>query len=127
MLITLCDRDQTDARAYNGFVTGLDAIIRGEEPEPLTALEDIAIAEPDRTNWESFCGKYEMNDEDLMIEEVFLKDGELFAAVLDELGGKDIVRLYPIGDNVFSRKAGMAKLTFRDGVMMINDLPSKKL
>ncbi|MBQ1684820.1 MAG: hypothetical protein II072_04875, partial [Clostridia bacterium] len=113
--------------AYNGFVTGLDAIISGEEPKPLIALEDIAISEPVRTNWESFCGRYEMNDEDLMIEEVMLKDGELFASVLDELGGKEIVRLYPLGDNVFGRKAGMAKLTFRDGVMMINDLPCKKL
>ena len=127
VLITLCDRDHTDARAYNGFVTGLDAIISGEEPKPLIALEDIAISEPDRTNWESFCGRYEMNDEDLVIEEVMLKDGELFASVLDDLGGKEIVKLYPLGDNVFGRKAGMAKLTFREGVMMINDLPCKKL
>ena len=30
------------------------------------------------SKWESFCGKYEKPDDDLYVDEVFLRDGELF-------------------------------------------------
>ncbi len=115
MLLILSSRDELDLRAHMGFYNGLMDIMKDKEPEPIRSIEDIAVKDPDKSNWERFCGKYERpEDEDFTIEEVCLKEGELYAKAIDDDGDEFEFRLYPIGENEFGRKLGMVKLTFSE-------------
>ena len=128
MLVILTCRDFADVRAYLSFEKGLKSIARGKEPEPVVAIEDIAIKDPDKSKWESFCGKYEHpEDADFIIDEVWMQDGELHAKAIDEDGDEMTFRLYPIGEDEFGRKGGMLKLKFGDGCVMYDDFTCKKL
>ncbi len=128
VLVILSNREYRDVRAYLGYWNGMEAIARDREPEPVVSIEDIAVKDPDKTKWESFCGKYEHpEDADFIVDEVFMKDGELHANATDEDGDELTFRLYPIGEDVFGRKEGMLKLKFGDGCVMYDDLTCKKL
>ena len=106
----------------------MEAIARDKEPGPVVSIEDLAIKNPDKSKWESCCGKYEHpEDADFIVDEVFLKDGELHANAIDEDGDEMSFRLYPIGENEFGRKGGLFKLTLGDGCVMYDDFTCKKL
>ena len=127
VLVFLNCRDYRDVRAYLGFESGLEAIARDREPEPVRSIEDIAVRDPDRSKWGSFCGRYEHpGDDDFIIDEVFMRDGELCAKAVIE-GDETAFRLYPIGENEFGRKRGMLRLTFGDGCLMFDDFTCQKL
>ena len=128
VLVILSNRDYRDVRAYEGYWDGMEAIARDKEPEPIVCIEDIAIRDPDKSGWENFCGKYEHPaDAEFIVDEVFMKDGELHAKAIDEDGDEMRFRLYPIGENEFGRKGGMLRLTFGDGCVMYDDFTCKKL
>ena len=128
VLVFLNCRDWQDARAYWGFESSLEAIARDKDPEPIVSIEDIAVTDPDKSKWESFCGRYEHpGDDDFIIDRVFMKDGELYADAVSDEYGRSTFRLYPIGENEFGRKGGMLKLTFGDGCLMFDDITCKKL
>lgn len=128
VLIQLCCRQFTDVRASSAFDSGMEAIVRGREPESLVSIEDIMIKAPDKSKWESFCGKYEHpEDGDFIIDEVFMKDGELYANAIDDDGDDLTFRLYPIGENTFGRKGGMIRLTFTEGYVTYGENTCKKL
>ena len=128
VLVILGCRDYRDIRAYLGYWDGMEAIVRGKEPEPIKAIEDITIQDPDKSKWAAFCGKYEHPEgTDFSIDEVFMRDGELHAKAIDEDGDELEFRLYPIGENEFGRKGGMLKLSFGDGCLMMDDTICKKL
>ncbi len=128
VLVILSNRDYRDVRAYEGYWDGMEAIARDKEPEPIVCIEDIAIRDPDKSKWENFCGKYEHpEDAEFIVDEVFMKDGELHAKAIDDDGDPLEFRLYPIGENEFGRKGGMFKLTFGDGCVMYDDFTCKKL
>ena len=128
VLVILSNRDYRDVRAYLGYWNGMEAVARDKEPEPIVSIEDIALKNPDKSKWESFCGKYEHpEDADFIVDEVFMKDGDLYAKAIDEDGDELEFMLYPIGENEFGRKEGMLKLTFGDGCAMYDDLTCKKL
>ena len=128
VLVILSCRDYQDVRAYLGYWDGMEAIARDKEPEPIVSLEDIAIKNPDKTKWASCCGRYEHpEDADFIVDEVFLKDGELHAKAIDEDGDEISFRLYPIGENEFGRKGGLLKLTFGDDCVIYDDFTCKKL
>ena len=128
VLVILSCRDYRDVRAYLGYWKGMEAIVRDQEPGPIISIEDIAIKDPDRSKWESFCGKYEHpEDADFIIDEVFMKDGELHAKAIDEDGDVINFRLYPIGENEFGRKGGLLKLTFVEGCLSFDEITCKKL
>ena len=74
----------------------------------------------------SFCGKYEQNDPDFRIDEIFMEDGTLFARVITEEGEKTY-ELYPIGKKTFGRKGGFAKIEFGDNCLVIDGITCKKL
>ena len=127
-LVILSNRDYRDVRAYLGYWHGMEAVARDKKPEPVLSIEDIAVQDPDKSKWESFCGKYEHpEDADFIVDEVFLKDGELHANAIDEDGDEMTFRLYPIGENEFGRKGGMLTLTFGEGCLMFDDYTCKKL
>ncbi len=128
VLLILSCRDYRDVRAYLGYWDGMEEIARDREPEPIVSIEDIAVKNPDKSKWESFCGRYEHpEDADFIVDEVFMKDGELYARAIDEDGDEMTFRLYPTGENEFGRKGGMLKLTFGDGCLKFDDFTCKKL
>ncbi len=128
VLVILSNRDYRDVRAYLGYWNGMEAVARDRAPEPVVSIEDIAIKDPDKSKWESYCGKYEHpEDADFIVDEVFLKDGELHVNAIDEDGDDMTFRLYPIGENEFGRKGGMLKLTFGENCLMFDDHTCKKL
>ena len=128
VLVILSNRDYRDVRAYLGYWHGMEAVARDKAPEPVLSIEDIAVKDPDKSKWESYCGKYEHpEDADFIVDEVFLKDGELHANAIDEDGDEMTFRLYPIGENEFGRKGGMLTLTFGEGCLMFDDYTCKKL
>ncbi|MBQ3481586.1 MAG: beta-lactamase family protein [Oscillospiraceae bacterium] len=128
VLVILGNRDYRDVRAYMGYWDGMRAIARDEEPDPIVSIEEIAIKDPDKSRWERFCGKYEhLEDADFIVDEVRMKDGELWAKCIDDDGDPLEFRLYPIGENEFGRKGGMLKLTFGEDCLMFDDYTCKKL
>lgn len=52
--------------------------------------------------------------------------GELYAKAIDDAGDLEF-RLYPIGENRFSRKGGMIELTFGEGCVTYIEQTCKKL
>ena len=127
VLVILSCRDYRDVRAYLGYWDGMEAIARDKDPEPVISIEDIAVKDPDKSKWESFCGKYEHpEDGDFIVDEVFMKDGDLYAKAIDEDGDDMEFRLYPVEENEFGRKGGMLKLKFADGCVLYDDYSCKK-
>lgn len=128
VLVLLGNRDYTDARAFLSYLKGMEAVARDKAPEPVLSIEDIAVQDPDKSKWETFCGKYEHpEDADFVVDEIFLKDGELHANAVDEDGDGMTFRLYPLGENEFGRKGGMLTLTFGDGCLMFDEYTCRKL
>ena len=127
VLVILNCRDYSDIRAFSRFWDGLCVIAEDREPEPVISIEDIEVKNPDRSRWESYCGKYEHPEDDFAVDEVFMQDGDLWANALDGEGDPLTFRLYPIGENEFGRKRGMLKLSFGDGCLMFDDHTCKKL
>ena len=128
VLVILSCRDYRDVRAYLGYWDGMEAVVRDKEPEPIISIEDIAIQNPDMSKWQEFCGRYEHpEDTDFIVDEVLLKDGDLYAKAIDEDGDETEFRLYPIGEDEFGRKGGMLKLTFGDDCAMYGEYTCKKL
>jgi len=128
VLVILGCRDYRDVRAYLSFWEGMEAIARDKEPEPIVSIEDITVKDPDKSKWESFCGKYEHpGDAEFIVDEIFLKDGELHANSIDEDGDEMTFRLYPIGENEFGRKGGLFKLKIGEDCVMYDDFTCKKL
>ncbi len=129
VLVLLINRsDPEEYRALVGFWNGMQLIARDLEPEPIRTIEEIMIRDPDKSKWESFCGKYEHpEDADLIIDEVWMQDGELHARAIDEDGDEMSFRLYPLGEGEFGRRGGMLKVTFGDGCLRVGDLTCKKL
>lgn len=128
VLVLLGSRDYTDARAFLSYLAGMEAVARDKEPEPVRGIEDIAVQDPDKSKWESYCGKYEHPEEDnFTIDEVYLKDGDLWAKAIDDDGDPLEFRLYPLEANVFGRKGGMLKVTFGENCYTIDDITCKKL
>lgn len=128
VLVILSNRDYRDVRAYLGYWNGMEAVARDKAPEPIRTIEELTVKNPDKSNWESYCGKYEHpEDADFIVDEVRMKDGELWAKAIDDDGDPLEFRLYPIGENEFGRKGGMLKLTFGEGCLMMGDITCKKL
>ena len=133
VLVIMNCHDVEDARAFESFWDGMEAVVRGEEPEPVVCIEDLMIKDPDKSKWESFCGKYEHpEDEGFVIDEVYEKDGDLWAkAIIDDDDydeqGEFSFRLYPLGENEFGRKGGFLNVKFGDGCLVMDGITCKKL
>ena len=111
-LVVLCSREAEDIRGFVGFFEGMKAIASDQEPEPLKTVEDIAVKSPDTSQWENYCGKYEHPEDDFIIDEVFMKDGDLYADAINDEGDQIQFRLYPTDENTFARKGGFVQITF---------------
>ena len=128
VLVLLGNRDYEDVRAFLSYYAAVEAMARDKEPEPVRSIEDIALKDPDTSKWDSYCGKYEHPEEDrFTIDEVYRKDGDLWAKALDDDGDPMEFRLYPLEENVFGRKGGILKVTFGEGCYTVDDITCKKL
>ena len=106
----------------------MEAVARDKEPEPVRGIEDIAMKDPDTSRWDSFCGKYEHPEEaGFIIEEVYRKDGALWAKAIDDDGDPLEFKLYPLGENEFGRKGGMLKVTFGENCCTVDDKTYEKV
>ena len=127
MLVLLGNRDYEDVRAFLSYLAGMEAVARDKEPEPVRGIEDIALKDPDTSKWDSFCGKYEHpEDADFILDEVYLKDGDLWAKAIDD-GDPLEFRLYPLSENVFGHKGGMLKVTFGENCYTVDEKAHQKL
>ena len=123
-----CCREYSDVRAFLSFWKGMKAAIKGEEPGPIESIDDIAVKDPDKSKWESYCGKYEHPEKsDFIVDEVYMKDGELYADAIDDEGDDLSFRLIPIGENEFGRKGGLLRLSFGDGCLSFDGMTCKKI
>ncbi len=128
VLVLLGNRDYTDVRAFLSYLAGMEAVARDKEPEPVRGIEDIAVQDPDKSKWDSFCGKYEHPEEgNFIIDEVYMKDGNLWAKAIDDDGDPLEFRLYPLDETTFGRKGGMLKVQFGEGCYTVDDITCKKL
>ena len=128
VLILLLSREVEEYRALAGYWAGMQKIARDEEPGPIQTIGELAVKDPDKSKWEGFCGRYEHpEDADFIVDEVFMKDGDLYAKASDEDHDEFEFKLYPIGENEFGRKGGMLKLTFGDGCTTYTGVTCKKL
>ena len=89
-------------------------------------VEEALAGDPDKADWESYCGKYEQLVEDFRLEEVFMKDGSLYARIIGE-DGEYASQLYPIGEKTFGRKGGFARIIFGNGCLIVDGITCKKL
>ena len=121
VLIILDSRDPMDYRAFQGYWDGLRAVAWDKEPEPVRTIEEIAVQNPDKSKWESFCGRYEHPEEaDFIVDEIWMQEGELYAKCIDDDGDEMKFRLYPLAENEFGRKGGMVRITFGEGTLTID-------
>ncbi|MBR6006158.1 MAG: beta-lactamase family protein [Clostridia bacterium] len=128
VFVLLNCRETDDVRGLDSFETGMREIARDKEPKPVTCIEDLAGEDTDRSKWTSFCGRYERpEDGGFAIDEVCLKEGDLFAKAFDDDGDEFEFKLYPIGESKFGRKGGMIELTFGDGCLTYINKTCKKL
>ncbi len=118
MLVILNCRDPEDGKAFDAFFNGMRAVARDREPGPIRTVEELALREPDRSDWKSFCGKYDFACWDFRIDEVFLQDGELYL----KLFYKDdcsTLKLYPLGEKRFGIKPYSDDVSFGDGTLTL--------
>ena len=89
--------------------------------------EEEFLEDADRSDWPSFCGKYEHSaDSDFIVDEVYMDDEELCAKLIVD-GEEEECGLYPIGEKAFVRKGGFAKLVFGEDFIEVNGTKFKKL
>ncbi len=128
VLIFMGCRESKDARADAAFWNGMRAIAMDKEPGAVTAIEDECIKDPDSSKWEAFCGLYDHpEDAELIINEVLIKDDDLFAKGVDEDGRDFTSRLYPIGENRFSMKMRWTHFIFDDNELTYDEVKCQKL
>ena len=124
----MCSRDGFDARAVEGFFNGMLMIALGYEAEPVPLTEELAIADPDKSGWERFCGAYETEGSGYLIEKIYVENGDFYAAIHDtESGRRFVVRLYPFGENTFGIKEDTDEIVFGDGFLTFGEKTGKKL
>ena len=90
-----------------------------------SAEEDLA-EDASRRGWKAYCGKYEQLIPGFPLEEVFMRDGDLYAKIAGKDGGFTS-KLYPIGKKTFGRRGGFVKIIFGDDCLTIDGITCKKL
>ncbi|MBQ3487195.1 MAG: hypothetical protein IJA71_02815, partial [Clostridia bacterium] len=85
------------------------------------------VRDPDRSGWTAFCGKYETDPDDDCIAEVCLKDGDLWATIVSDMGAAYAWKLYPLGENTFGFKEDETEITFVENGFTCDGELHKKL
>lgn len=81
---------------------------------------------PDKSKWESYCGKYETNCKAFKLKEVWMKDGDLYGLASNEARKNFKFKFYPLGDNVFGRRDGIVRVAFGEDCYVVDGIVCKK-
>jgi GNAT superfamily N-acetyltransferase len=94
----------------------------------LSEVFDHVIKNPDRSKWDSFCGRYQRLDDVSRIYEIDRNGDDLYYHFVNpEEGMRFDLRLYPIGEDTFGLNEDDFTLVFADGGMTIDGKACKKL
>ena len=94
----------------------------------LDALLDDVVKDPDKRDWPSFCGRYELPIKDHRIYEVSLQDGDLYLRFVNTEGKQMDLKFWPIGPDTFGLMWGDDRITFTaDAMVMDGEVVCKKL
>ncbi|MBO4285961.1 MAG: GNAT family N-acetyltransferase [Bacilli bacterium] len=85
------------------------------------------VKNPDKSKWESYCGKYETNCKAFKLKEVWMKDGDLYGKASNEVRRNFTFKFIPVADNIFGRRDGIVRVTFEEGYLVIDDIKCNKI
>lgn len=111
MMAALTNRTGVDAMGRNTFFQGMMLIAIGEEPEPLLTLAERVIADPDRSGWEAFCGRYGDG------YTVYLKEDQLWLKGDYREEEPFDIQLFPIGEKTFGCEMLGSEIVFEEGAV----------
>ena len=103
---------------------GMKAAARDKEPEAVRSLEELAIPNPDCSDWKRFCGTYASDNCRI---EVFSKGNELFAAFRYKNGFAFTAKMMLLGEKTFGIKDDLGEMNFADDGLSFWDEPYQKL
>ena len=94
----------------------------------LSDVFDRVIADPDKSEWDSFCGRYQRLNDERRIYEIDKKNGDLYYHFTNpEAGIHFDLRMYPVGDRRFGINEDDFEIVFSEGAMTVDGFPCKKL
>ena len=93
----------------------------------VSEIFDHVIADPDRSEWDSFCGRYQRLDDSSRIYEIDRKGDDLYYHFVNPEGMRFDLRMYPIGERTFGINEDDFTLVFSDGGMTIGGNTCRKL
>ncbi len=94
----------------------------------LEEVFDHLVSNPDKSEWDTFCGRYRHPDDACRIYEIYRKNGELYYHFVSPEAGKTFnLRMYPIGERTFGINEDDFELVFSDGCLTIDGLVCKKM
>ena len=94
----------------------------------LDALLDDVVKDPDKRDWPSFCGRYELPIKDHRVYEVIMKDDDLRLRFVNTEGKQMDLKFYPIGQDTFGLLWGDDRVTFTpDALILDGEVVCKKL
>ena len=93
----------------------------------LSDVFDHVIKNPDRSKWDSFCGRYQRTDDPDRIYEIDRKGDDLYYHFVNLKGTHFDLRLFPIGEDTFGINEDDFTLVFSDGEMTLDGVACRKL
>lgn len=127
VLVVLSCRDCADFVVSATFAKGISDLAGDKKPMRIRSMEDIMVRHPNRSRWNSYCGRYEPKNREGYIEEVFLKGKELHAAFVTDSGSRCTFRLYPLNRQIFAIKPDPRQISFGRNCVTLDGEIQRKL
>lgn len=93
----------------------------------LDDILDRTIDNPDRSQWDGYCGRYERRNEKPRIYEILRRGEDLYVQFVNSAGEAPDLKLYPIGENRFGIAWSDDEIVFAGGDMLLGDIVCQRL
>ena len=94
----------------------------------LEEVFDHLVSDPDKSEWDTFCGRYRHPEDARRVYEIYRKNDELYYHFVSPETGKSFdLRMYPIGERTFGINEDDFELVFSEGCLTIDSLVCKKV
>lgn len=94
----------------------------------LEEVFDHLIPDPDKSEWDAFCGRYQHPEDARRVYEVLRKDDKLYYHFINPDNGMVFdLRMYPIGEKTFGINDDDFELVFSDQCLTLDGFACKKL
>ena len=93
----------------------------------LDGIVDRALPDPDRSGWDAFCGRWELQTEDRRVFEYYRQGGDLRVRFVGREGKAWDLKLWPLADNRFGFAWADDEIVFSDGGLTVNGQACVKL